>query len=198
MACQGLVIGDGGKFDCICVLGGILVINAVHLGGLDDGVALQLHAAQGGRGVSGEIGVACACGADDHAALFHVPEGTAADKGLAYLLHGDGRKDAGGIAELFQLVLHCQGIHHRGQHAHIVSRGSFHAPCRTGKPPENVAAAYNKSHLDAVGKDSAKFLADKMHCVGVDAKPLLAGKRLTAQLDKDSFVLDVVRHKDSP
>ena len=90
MAGQGLVIAQAVVLDGIGELGGVLVVDAVHLGGLDDGIALQLHAAQGRGGVGGEIGVAGAGGADDHTALFQMAHGTAADEGLADFLHVDG------------------------------------------------------------------------------------------------------------
>lgn len=79
-----------------------------------------LVAAQRGRGVGGEVGIARAGGADDDAALFHVVEGPASDVGLADLTHADGGEHARGVAVLLQGVLDGKGVHDRGQHAHVV------------------------------------------------------------------------------
>jgi len=122
MACQGFIVGDAVVLDGIGKFGGVFIVDAVHLGGLDDGIALQFHAAQSSCGVGGKVGVARTGGANDHSAFFHVAQGAAANKGLAHFLHGNGRKHARGVAQLFQHVLHCKGVEHGGQHAHVVGR----------------------------------------------------------------------------
>ena len=190
MAGQGLVIAQAVVLDGIGELGGVLVVDAVHLGGLDDGIALQFHAAQGGGGVGGEIGVAGTGGADDHTALFQMAHGAATDEGLAHFLHVDGGQNAGGVAEFFQHVLHGQGIEHRGQHAHIVGGGTFHALGGTGKAAEDVAAADDQGKFHAHVEQSADLLADGAHGFGVDTGFLLSGQGLAAQLEQHALVLE--------
>ena len=120
MLLKSLVIGDTGKLFGVGIFDGVLVVDAVHLGGLDNGLALQLHAAQGGSCVCGKIGIARAGRTDDHTPLFQVAQGAAADKGLTHDLHVDGREHAGGIALLLKHVLHGKRVHDRGKHAHVI------------------------------------------------------------------------------
>ena len=128
---------------------GIGGVDPVHLGRLEDDVALDLHRAQGGRGVGGEVGVADARGEDHHPALFHVADGPPADEGLGDLAHLDGGEHAGEAAYALQGILEGEAVDHRGQHPHVIGGDAVHAVRAVGHAPEDVAAADDRGDLDA-------------------------------------------------
>src|SRR5699024_8302610 len=66
---QGIVLFGVG------VLVGVLVVDAVHHGGLEHHVGGHLHGPQGGGGVGGEEGVAGAASKDGHLARLHGGQG---------------------------------------------------------------------------------------------------------------------------
>src|SRR5690606_31614358 len=123
------------------VLRRVGVIDAVDLGGLEQQVGVDLDGAQGGAGVGGEEGVAGAGGEDGNAALFEVADGAAADVVLADVVDLDGAHDPDLAAELFQGVLHGQGVDDRGEHAHLVAGDAVHAGGGQAGAAEDVATA---------------------------------------------------------
>ena len=66
----------------------VAVVDAVHLGRLENHFRADFVGAQRGRGVGGKIGIARAAAEDDHAALFQMPHRAAADERLGHLRHG--------------------------------------------------------------------------------------------------------------
>ena len=115
-------------------------------------------------------------------------QGAAADKGLAHFLHGNGRKHPRGVAQLFQHVLHCKGVEHGGQHAHVVGRRALHALGRAGKPAKNIAPANHKGHFDAHFEHSADFAADGVYGCRVDTGLVFTGQGLAAQFEQHALV----------
>ena len=66
----------------------------------------------------------------------------------------DPRRHAGLLAG----VLERQGVHDRGEHAHVVAGGALHAPGGGREAAEDVAAADDDGDLDAVGLDGPDLL----------------------------------------
>src|SRR5690606_2499611 len=79
---QHLVVAHGVIALGVGELLGVLVVDAVDLGALEDRLAVHLVGAQRRGGVGGEIGVAGAGGEDADALLLQVPDSAAADVGL--------------------------------------------------------------------------------------------------------------------
>ena len=144
-------------------------IDAIHLGALEQRVAVHLGGAQRGGGVGGEERVAGAGGEDHHPALLHVPLGAAADIGLADRGHRDRRLHPGGHAALLQRRLHGERVHHGGQHAHVVGLGAFHAGGGAGDAAEDVAAADHDADLHAHADHVADIGGDGADGVVVEA-----------------------------
>src|SRR5207245_3285850 len=113
---------------------GIMVVNAIHFGGLKNHFGADLVGAQGGGRIGGKIGVAGSATEDHHASFFEVADGAAADKSFSNLGHGDGGLHARGHAELFQRVLQGQRVDDSGQHAHVITGGAFDAPLAACHP----------------------------------------------------------------
>ena len=190
VAAQRLIVGELIEAYRVAVFHGVLVVHAVHLGGLDDGVALEFRAAQGRRRVGGEIGIARARRADDDAALFHVANGATMNVGFAKLADVDGRKHARGAVHFFEGVLHRHRVHDGGQHADVVGVGAIHALGRGGQSPEDVAAADDKRELHAQLGDVGDLLADAVYGVGIYAAAFFTGQSFAAQLEQHAPVFE--------
>src|SRR3990172_12939812 len=80
-------VGNLAEHSSVFDFGRVGVIDAVHLGCLQDDLGFDLHGAQGGGGVGGKIRVAGAACEDHHSSLFEVADRTAADERLGGLVH---------------------------------------------------------------------------------------------------------------
>lgn len=159
MVGQGLIAGGAG------VLLGVGRVDAVHAGALQQGVAAHLRGPQRGR-VGRKEGRADAGGEDHHPAFFEMTQGAAAHIGLGHGVHGQGALHARLDADLLQRRLHGQGVHHRGQHAHIVGGGAFHVAGGLAQSAEDVAAADDEADLDALARHVSHGLGhagDRLH-----------------------------------
>ena len=131
-------------------------VDAVDLGALEDHVGLHLHRAQRGGGVGREVGIAGAGGEDDHAALFEVADGAAADERLGDGAHLDGGRDTRDDADVLERILQRQRVDDRREHAHVVGRRAVHALGARREAAEQVAAADDDGDLDAEVLDLAR------------------------------------------
>ena len=113
---------------------------------------------------------------------------TAADIGLANRRHFDRRQDACVHADAFERVLHCQRIHHRRQHAHIVGAGAFHALRGGPHAPENISAADHQRQFNAEFFGFLHFGRNAFHRVIVDAVLTGAHQRFAADFQQDAAV----------
>ena len=114
--------------------------------------------------------------------------GATADIGFAHRLHGDGGKNAGGYARLFQGILQGQGVNDGGQHAHVIGRGPFHAIGGARDSPENVPAPHHQGNLDAELVDGGDFSGDAVDGVRIDAVFILAHEGFAGQFQQDTAV----------
>ncbi len=94
-ALQDLQIADGVEHGGIFHDDGIVGVDAIDLGGLQNRVRLDLHGAQRRRGVGRKIGIAGAAGEDHDPALFQMTNGSAPDERLRHLVHLDSAHDPG-------------------------------------------------------------------------------------------------------
>ncbi len=125
---------------------------------------------------------------DDHAPLLEVAHRAAADVGLGDLVHVDRGHDARLHAGRLQGVLQGQGVHDRGQHAHVVAGGPVHALGGRGQAPEDVAAADDDGDLHAAVDRGADLLRDEHARLRVDAVLARAEERLAGELEQDPAV----------
>jgi len=100
-----LVVGDMQVAYGVRVFARIFIVDAIHVGGFEHDVGADLVGAQRGCRIGGKEGIARAAGKHNHASLFQVADGAAADKGFGDLRHGDGAHHACGHALLFEGVL---------------------------------------------------------------------------------------------
>jgi len=117
-----------------------------------------------------------------------VPDGPAADIGLADIVHGDGRLDARFQAHPLQTRLQRQRIHHRGQHAHIVGGGTVDALGRTGKAAKDIAAAHHHADLGAGEVCLLHIAGDAVDDVDIDTEGTIAHQRLAGDFEQNPAV----------
>src|SRR5208282_5301054 len=100
------------------------VVNAVHLGGLEQNVGIDLDGAQTGGGVGGEKRVAGAGAENHHAAFFQMPHRPAPD------------------------VILANRVDDRGKHAHVIRGNPIHAGARQARTAKNISASQHHRNLD--------------------------------------------------
>ena len=171
---EGVEEGEGVVFDGVGVLLGVLVVNTVDLGRLEDDIGVHLARAEGGGGVGGEIGVARAGGKDDYASLLQMTDCPAQDEGLGDLVHGNRGLDAGVDPHFFQAVHEGEAVDHRGEHAHVVAGGTVDAALFAGEAAEDVAPADHDAHLHAELVDFLHLQADLFEGRAIDGVAILA------------------------
>jgi len=141
---------------------GIAVVDAVHLGGLEEGVSADLAGAESGGGVGGEERMSRAGGEDHHASFFEMAKGPTANEGLCDVFHLDRGHHAGLDAGLLECVLEGERVDDGGEHAHVVGRVAVHpAFAGGGGAPPDVAAADDDGQLQR-GRDDLLDLLGEM------------------------------------
>ncbi|MNY16853.1 hypothetical protein D3C86_1501430 [compost metagenome] len=78
-------------------------------------------------------------------------------------------------------VLQGQRVHHGGQHAHVVGRGTVHAGSAAGHATEDVAAADHHGDLDAQLHDLGNVIDHAFDGGAVDAEGIVAHQGLTGK-----------------
>ncbi|MNN33712.1 hypothetical protein D3C81_1474810 [compost metagenome] len=102
--------------------------------------------------------------------------------------HGDGGHDQGGNVRALQRVAHGQGVHHGGQHAHVVAGHAVHAGSAQRRTTEQVAAADHQADLHADTDELADFQRHAIEDFRIDAELLGAHQGLTAEFEQNAFV----------
>src|SRR3954453_7668037 len=193
-ALQDLHVGDLGELGRVLHNHGIGVVDAVDLRGFQDGFCLDIHGAQRGGGVGGEVGVAGASGEDHDAFFFKMTDGAAADEGLRDLIHLDGRLHAGVHALLFKGVLQGKGVQNGGEHAHVIGGNAVHGAGLLGDAPKEIAAANHNGDLHAEGFHVRQFGGYFVNAEGIYAKALVGCQGFPGQLEQDALE-DRLRHR---
>ncbi len=179
------VVGQPRIVTRIRILDRVIRIDAIHLGGLEQQLRLDLDRAQAGGGIGGEERVAGA-GREDHGpALLEVPDRAAADVVLADLVDADRRHDARLQALLLERVLQRQRVHDGREHAHLVRGHAVHAGARQTRAAKDVAAADHDRDLHAERLDFGDLERHALEHRGIDPVRGLPQQRLAGQLHED-------------
>ena len=93
-------------------------------------------------------------------------------------------------AMLLQSICHSDGVHHRSQHAYIVSRGAIHASHTCLGTSPDVAATHNNGNLQiALLLSFGNLACDASHDFrGNIVSAALCTQSLTAQFEQDTLV----------
>ena len=114
--------------------------------------------------------------------------GFAADVGLGHFLHGDGALNPGRNTGLLEAVLEGDGIHHRGEHAHVVGGGAVHAGGRSFEAAEDIAAAHHDGQLGPFGHHAGDVLGNGLNDRWINPIALLAHQRFAAEFEEHALV----------
>ena len=98
---------------------------------------------------------------------------------LYHTAHGNGRHNMGGNIGALKGITHCQGIHHRGQHTHMVARHPIHASGIQSRPAEQIATTDNQPYLHANAHKLTNFKSHAIQNLGVNPKALFTHQLLT-------------------
>ena len=185
------MIGNLVKTDGIGALDGILVVDAVNLGGLNQNLGTDLAGTKSRGGVGRKVRIARTGGKNDNIALGKVVDGATANIRLADLVHLDSAHHAAGNIVVFEGILKGERIHNGCQHAHVVGLGALHATGSAGHAAENVAAADNNADLVTNSEQLLDLLGKMVGNLGIDAILAIAHQCFSGKLQKHAFISDV-------
>ena len=185
------MIGDLVKADGIGALDGILVVDAINLGGFNQNLGTDLAGAKGRGGISRKVGITRTGGKDNDVALGQVVDGATANIGLADLVHLDSAHHAAGNIVVLKGILQGKRVHNGSEHAHVIGLGTVHTTGGAGHAAENVAAADNDANLMTNGEQLLDLLGKMIGNLGVDAVVAIAHQRFAGELQKHAFISDV-------
>src|SRR5699024_9911046 len=152
--------------------------------GFQQQVRADLDGAQGGGRIGGEERIAGAGGEQGDAALLDVAYGAAADEVLGHVVDGNGAHHARIATVLLDGIGHGQGVHHGGQHAHVVASHAIHAAGGQARAAEDVAAADHHAHFGPRVAHLDDFLGQPTDHLGVDAVVLVTHEGLTGEFEQ--------------
>ena len=161
-------------------------VDTVDLRPLQQRVGVDLERTLGRAGIGGEVRHAQPGGEDHDATLLEVPDRAQRHERLGHLRHRDRRLDAGRHVDLLQGVLQGQGVHDRGEHAHVVGTVAVDAGGLPAAP--DVAAADDHRRLDAHVDDLGQLPGDQRRRRIGDAGTGGRGERLAGELEQDPVV----------
>src|SRR5262249_3885408 len=174
---------------------GVVTVDPVDGGALEQTLGVQLAGAQGGSGVGGDERVARPAGEDDDASLLEVPHATATNVRLGDGFHADGGLQARLAAETFERLLQGKAIEDGCQHAHVVGGGLLDDLAGAGDlgAAQDVAASHDDGLLYTALADLLDLASDVEGLV--DADPRLAGiaEALPAELENNAAILRRLR-----
>ena len=165
---------------------GILIVDAIHHGGLEHNVRRDLNGTQSRGGIGGEERVARAAAENGDLALLHGAQSILAGKSRSHLRHGDGGKHLGLHTQLLQLVGDGQRVHHRCQHPDLIGQGALHLAAGTAAP--EVAAANHNADLHAQLMGFLHAAADGVHGGLIKARAFFAAQCFAADLKQDTLI----------
>ena len=113
---------------------------------------------------------------------------------LSHLSHRDRRLHASRNTRLIDEVLKRQGVHHRAEHAHVVSARTLKTLARQLRAAEEVTAADDDRNLHALAHGRRDLLSDVTNDLRIQADRSTS-ERLSRQLEQNAAVR---RHDASP
>ena len=183
-----VVIGEPGEPGRERITHGIRTVDAVDFGGLQHDVGTDLDATQAGRGIGREERITRACRENHDFALTQAAHGMTAVIVLDDATHRNGRHDPARDVAPFQGIAQAQGIHDRGEHAHVVAGDPIQARRLQCGATEQIAATHHKPDLDANADQLTDLQRHAVQDLRVDAEVLVAHERFARQLEQDASV----------
>ena len=155
----------------------VALVNPLDLRRLEERVGVDLHRAEGRRGVGREVRVASAGREDDEPTLLEMPHRAPSNVRLGDLTDLHRRLHARGDAGALERVLQCEGVHHRREHPHVVALRAVHPDARALEAAEDVPPADDDADLHAERVHLGELCGRRADDVGVDPEPAVAPAR---------------------
>lgn len=168
-------------------------VDAVDLGGLEEGVGIDLGGTERRTRIGREKRIAGAAGENHDRPLREKFAGATGVKGGGNLRHLLGSHHDGSRADTLKRVLDGQGVDNRGQHAHRVTENAVRALLGTRQAAEDIASAEHDADFDPHGHEAGETIGD----IGQNSV-VMTGRGgplqdLAAELQKNSLVLRLHR-----
>jgi len=185
-ASEGVAVGDRLEALGSWIGSGIGIVDAVHFGGLEEGIGPDFAGPEGGGGVGGEKGMSGAGGEDDHAAFVEVAEGPATDERFGDIFHLDGGHDAGLDSGVLEGVLEGEGVDDCGEHTHVVGGVAVHpAFAGGGGAPPDVSSSDDDGELER-GRENVTDLVGEATRDGLGEVIAGFGEGFAGELQKET------------
>jgi hypothetical protein len=181
------IMGENVIFFRAGIYARVAVVDAVDIGGLEHHLGLNFSRAQGRRAVCCEEGVARAAAENDHLPRRHGLKGLPLIDAPGHLRHHAGRLHQRGLAQLLEGVLQRQGVHHGGQHAHLIRAPAVHGPA--GAPAPEIPAAGDDAQLGPGAHALLYMGADAPGQGEINAVARRARQEFAAELENRAGVL---------
>ena len=163
-------------------------VHAIDLGRLEHHIGIDFDGAQAGSRISGKERITSASSENHHLTGFQMTHGLASVVMIGHPDHGNGRHDDGRNVRALQGVAHGQGIHYRGQHAHVVAGYPVHARSAQGRTTEQVATPNHQTNLHADTDQLADFQRHAVKHLGIDAEIFRPHQGLAAKFEQNALV----------
>ena len=125
-------------------------------------------------------------------------DGAAADIRLSHGVHLYRRLNAGHQSHPLHGVHQGKGVHHRRQHAHVVSSGAFHAALNAHPATPNITRPDHNSHIHTELAHLAHPLGDIFCPPGINSEALRTGQRFSAQFEQNAVIFERIFHQVAP
>ena len=163
-------------------------VHTIYLGRLEHHVGINFNGAQTGGRVRGKERITRTGGKDHHFAHVQVAHGLAAIIVIGHTDHGDGRHHQCRDIRTLQRITHGQGIHHGGEHTHVVARNPIHTSSAQRSTTEQVTATDHQADLHADADQLADFQGHAIKHLRVDAELFRANQGLAAKFEQNAFI----------
>ncbi|MNE42361.1 hypothetical protein D3C80_1364820 [compost metagenome] len=158
-------------------------VDAIDLGCLEHDIGIDFDCTQAGCRIRRKERVAGTGRENHHVLGVQVTHGLATIVVIGHANHGNSGHHDGRDVGALKGVAHGQGVHHSGQHAHVVAGDPVHASLAQRFTAEQVATTDNQANLNADADQLANFQCHAIQNFRIDPELFRAHQGLAAKLE---------------